>query len=129
MSKLNPTSSLKALFPLPIDCGFGVKVYPLSLGHYALLEKIDSFLIDGNHIPDELEVIRTFYICTHSAKEIIQNFERLDELSFEWADTIPPSINSNIANAIHKQIEIMTKVVPITDSKKKEVKTVVGMDS
>lgn len=121
MSKTNPEASIKALFPKSIDCGMGVEVKPLTLGHYALLEKVNSYLINGDHVPDSMEVIRTYYICTHSSKEVLENYDNLDESAFQWADSLPPSINSRIASAILEQIEAMSKVVPIVGDSKKKV--------
>ena len=117
----SPTSSINALFPEPIDCGFGVSVYPLTLAHYALLEKIDSYLVNGTHVPDSLEVVKTLYICTHSAKDVMANFKSLDADAFEWAEHLPPSANNIVAKAIIKQIEAMSKVIPVIggDDKKK----------
>lgn len=126
MSKSNPESSLNALFPEPIDCGFGVSVYPLTLAHYALLEKINSYLVNGDHVPDSIEVIKTLYICTHSAKETMVNFDSLEHDAFEWAEHLPPSANNIIVNAILKQIATMSKVIPVIgddDKKKLEAET------
>lgn len=125
MSKSNPESSLNALFPEVIDCGFGVKVHPLTLAHYALLEKINSYLVNGDHGPDSIEVIKTLYICTHSAKDVMANFENLEADAFEWAEKLPPSVNGLIGKAIIKQIEAMSKVIPVIgdDDKKKVVGT------
>lgn len=121
MSESNPKASLKALFPKPIDCGLGVEVMPLTLGHYALLEKIGSYLVSGDHTPDSMEVVRTYYVCTHSAKEVLADFDNLDARAFDWAETLPPSINAAIANAILEQIDAMSKVVPIVGDDKKKV--------
>lgn len=121
-----PKSSIDALFPEPIDCGFGVIVYPLTLAHYALLEKIDSYLVNGDHAPDSLEVVKTLYICTHSAKDVMANFKSLEADAFEWAEHLPPSANSIIVNAILKQIATMSKVIPVIDEgngKKKVAET------
>lgn len=123
----SPKSSIDALFPKPIDCGFDVRVYPLTLAHYALLEKINSYLVSANHVPDSIEVVKTLYICTHSARETMENFESLESLAFDWAEGLPPSLNTPIVEAIKKQIEAMRKVVPIVDGndgKKKVAETV-----
>lgn len=121
-----PKSSIDALFPEPIDCGFGVTVYPLTLAHYALLEKINSYLVNANHAPDALEVIRTLYICTHNSADVMRIFPDLDCTAMEWAETLPPMMNDRIVKAILKQIDAMSKVVPIVDEdtdKKKRAET------
>lgn len=122
MSKSNPVSGIKAMFPTPIQVGEGVYVYPLSLGHYALLEKINSYLVNGDHLPDSIEVIKTLYICTHSAREVLNDFDSLEERAFEWAERLPPAINGKIVSAIKEQIDAMMKVIPaIGDDSKKKV--------
>lgn len=110
-----PKSSITALFPKGIDCGFDVTVYPLTLAHYALLEKINSYLVNADHAPDSIEVIKTLYICTHSAKETMDDFSNLESLAFDWAENLPPSMNNIIATAIIKQIDAMSKVIPIIE--------------
>lgn len=115
----DPKSSINALFPEPIDCGFGVTVHPLTLAHYALLEKIDSYLVNADHAPDSLEVIKTLYICSHSAADVMTIFPDLDYKAMEWAENLPPMMNDIIAKAILKQIGAMSKVQPIIDDKKK----------
>lgn len=115
----DPKSSIDALFPEPIDCGFGVTVHPLTLAHYALLEKIDSYLVNPNHAPDSLEVIKTLYICSHCAADVMTIFPDLDYKAMEWAEKLPPMLSDIIAKAILKQISAMSKVQPIIDDKKK----------
>ena len=114
--------AIDALFPTPIEIGYGVTVYPLTLAHYALLEKINSYLIDGGHVPDAIEVVKTLYICTHPARETLADFDALADNAFEWAENLPPNATELITVAIRKQIEAMGKVVPITgDSDKKKL--------
>ena len=114
----NPKASVEALFPRTVDCGFGVRVYPLSLAHYAILEKMGSYLVLGGHKPDALEVVRTYYVVTHPAREVIADFDDLDELAFEWAEALPPAINERIAQAVIAQVDAMRRVVPAGDKKK-----------
>lgn len=121
-----PKSSINALFPEAIECGFGVKVYPLTLAHYALLEKINSYLIGGNSNPDSIEVVKTFYICTHPSKEVMADFDNLESNAFEWAETLPPMMHSIISEAILKQIDIMSKVSPVVDGDDGKKKLVTG---
>lgn len=107
----NPQASLKALFPQPIDCGEGVSVQPFSLATYALLEKIGSYVIKA-HEPDSLEVLRTFYICTHDARGIFREFAELDDKALEWAMKLSPQISGKITAAIAEQIRIVRGAMP-----------------
>lgn len=117
----NPKRSIDALFPKPIDVGFGVKVFPLTLAHYALLEKMHSYVVDGNHLPDGDEVLKTYYVCTHPADEVFADFEDLDVLAYDWASRLPPELATRIAEAIKSQIDAMAKVVPALDESKKKL--------
>lgn len=112
-------TEIKALFPAPIDLSFGVRVYPLTLAHYALLEKINSYLLNADHTPNQDEVLMTYYICTHESKTTLDNFPELKSEAYEWAENLPPCMVNEIANAIRMQIDAMKKVVPIISSKKK----------
>lgn len=117
---LNPKSALEALFPQSIDCGNGVSVRPFSLATYALLEKIGSYIIVP-HTPTQEEILKTLYICTHEAKKIFNEIDRLDELAFAWADTLPPYMLDIVTNAVLKQIETVRNAMPPakeTDAKK-----------
>lgn len=108
---LNPKPALEALFPQPIDCGNGVLVRPFSLATYALLEKIGSYIIVP-HKPEQSEILKTLYICTHSAKEVFRGFDKLDDLAFDWAETVPPYLLNTITEAVMKQIQTVRDAMP-----------------
>ena len=92
-----------------------------------LLEKIGSYLVCADHAPDSLEVIRTLYICSHSAADVMTIFPDLDYKAMEWAENLPPMMNDIIVKAILKQIDAMSKVSPVIgESKKKVNPTTVG---
>lgn len=117
---INPAPALNALFPQSIDCGNGVVVKPFSLATYALLEKIRSYIIIP-HQPSQEEVLKTFYICTHDARDTFKRFDELDALAFDWAETVPPYLIDTITEAVLKQVEIVKNAMPPakeTDAKK-----------
>lgn len=124
MSESNPKTALAAIFPTLITICEGVSVYPLTLAHYALLEQINSYLVNGDHQPDAMESVKTMYICTHDAREIFEKFNNLDDEALEWAQQLPPGLTYPIMDAIKVQIDKMAKVVPyISDVKKKVAET------
>ena len=122
---VNPKAAIEALFPQPIDCGEGVEVKPFSLATYALLEKIGSYIIFP-HEPTQEETLRSLYICTHDAKEIFKNFDKLTELAFEWASTIRPSMVNTITDAVLKQINLVKNATPPEDDQKKTLQATAG---
>ena len=107
----NPKAALDALFPQSIDCGEGVEVKPFSLATYALLEKIGSYVIFP-HDPSQEETLMTFYICTHDAKGVFKDFDRLTDLAFEWASKLTPSMVGKITRAILEQIRVVRGAMP-----------------
>ena len=108
---VNPKAAIEALFPQPIDCGEGVEVKPFSLATYALLEKMGSYIIFP-HEPDQEETLKSLYICTHDAKQVFKDFDRLGELSFEWASKLTPRMVNAITDAIYKQISVVKSAMP-----------------
>ena len=108
---VNPKAAIEALFPQPIDCGEGVEVKPFSLATYALLEKMGSYIIFP-HEPDQEETLKSLYICTHDAKEVFKDFDRLGELAFEWATSLRPAMVNTITDAILKQVDAVKKAMP-----------------
>ena len=108
---VNPKAAIEALFPQPIDCGEGVEVKPFSLATYALLEKMCSYIIFP-HEPDQEETLKSLYICTHDAKQVFKDFDRLGELSFEWASKLTPRMVNAITDAIYKQISVVKSAMP-----------------
>ena len=108
---VNPKAAIEALFPQSIDCGEGVEVKPFSLATYALLEKMGSYIIFP-HEPTQEETLRSFYICTHDAKEVFKDLDKIDELAFEWASKLTPKMVKTITEAIFKQINVVKEAMP-----------------
>lgn len=108
---VNPKAALDALFPQSIDCGEGVEVKPFSLATYALLEKIGSYIIFP-HEPTQEETLKSLYICTHDAKQVFKDFDKLDELAFDWASGLRPAMVNTITEAILKQVDAVKKAMP-----------------
>lgn len=108
---VNPKAAIEALFPQSIDCGEGVEVKPFSLATYALLEKMGSYIIFP-HEPTQEETLKSLYICTHDAKEVFKNFDKVGELAFEWASTLRPVMVNTITDAILKQVAAVKKAMP-----------------
>lgn len=108
---VNPKAALDALFPQSIDCGEGVEVKPFSLATYALLEKIGSYIIFP-HEPTQEETLKSLYICTHDAKEVFKDFDKLVDLAFDWASGLRPAMVNTITEAILKQINVVKEAMP-----------------
>lgn len=108
---VNPKAAIEALFPQSIDCGEGVEVKPFSLATYALLEKMGSYIIFP-HEPTQEETLKSLYICTHDAKQVFKDFDKLVDLAFEWASKLTPKMVTVITDAIYKQISVVKSAMP-----------------
>ena len=121
MSAANPRKGISALLPRTIEVGGGYAVRPLSLGMYAILERIKSPMLDSGAHPDALELVPTLFALTHDPLESLSG--NLFEKSVAWADEVDPKMLVRIRDAAAKQIAAMTDVIPEADPKKKEVTT------
>lgn len=126
MSEANPRKGVAALLPRTIEVGGGFYVKPLSLGMYAILERIKSPMLDSEANPDTLEIVPTLYVLTHDPMESLSG--NLFEKSVAWADTVDPGMLVRIRDAAVRQIAAMTDVIPEA-AKKKEVTTAGSSDT
>lgn len=124
----NPKKAIAALIPAPITTATGQVVRPLSLGVYALLERIDSpMLLPADAPPgDMLDLIPSLYILTHDAYEVYQTIGDIDRLAMEWATTLPASVIEEIESAASRQISAMLDVISDEGSNKKKADTTAG---
>ena len=116
MSKGNPRKAMSALLPLPIRCGDGVTVRPMTLGMWAALERIGSPLVSGKEPKDALELIPSLYLLTHDPREVFRG--NVLDLAMQWADTVPVSVMGEIQRACYRQMNATFDVVPEEDLKK-----------
>lgn len=110
MSKANPKKAMAALLPLPLDCGNGVAVRPMTLGMWAALERIGSPMVTGKDAKDALELLPSLYLLTHDPREVLRG--DFVAASLAWADTVPVSVLENIQKACAKQMNAVFDVIP-----------------
>ena len=110
MSKANPRKAMAALLPLPIRCGEGVTVRPMTLGMWAALERIGSPLVTGEEPKDALELIPSLYLLTHDPREVFAG--NVLDLAMQWADTQPVSVMADIREAAYRQMNAAFDVIP-----------------
>lgn len=129
-SKQNFTECLDAIFkPETIKLDYGIKVYPLTLAHYSLLEKVGSFVITGTQPTNDIEIYKTMYICCHESKEVYENLESIDEKALEFADNLPPYMMAPIVSAITDQIKLMIDLIPTDGEDKKKLNPTAGFQA
>lgn len=110
MSKANPRKAVAAMLPLPLECGGGVEVRPMTLGMWASLERIGSPMVTGKEAKDALELIPSLYLVTHDPREVLRG--DFFDAAMAWADTVPATIIEEIHRACARQMNTVFDVVP-----------------
>jgi hypothetical protein len=83
MSKANPVKAVAALLPRPIPT-VGGTVRPLTLGVYAILERISSPLLVAGAEPSPMDLVPSLYVLTHDPADALSG--DLFAKSLAWAD-------------------------------------------
>ena len=122
MSESNPVKAMCALIPEPITTPEGVVVRPLTLGVFALLERIKSpTLVECK--TDTLALIPSLYVMTHGPAYVLAHLANLEAVSVAWADTLPPQAVGAIEAAATVQIRRMIDVIASESDGKKKATT------
>jgi len=124
MSRANPRKAMAALIPLPLDCGEGIVVRPMTLGMWAALERIGSTLVTGNEPSDTLELIPSLFLLTHDPRMVLRG--DLLDVAIAWADTVSVGAMARIKDACYRQMNAFFDVLPEVEKKKGSPETTAG---
>ena len=122
----NPKAAIDALLESTVQAG-ALKVYPLTVARYALLELIESPLVvlDGRRLT-VIDVIPTIYVMTTEASKLSKynsrNLDKLKEDAFEWAeDGITAASVPLVVNMLAQKLLDLRRIAPeeVVDNKKK----------
>lgn len=126
MAGENPTSAIDAILEEDKEIGNnGLRIYPLTLGRYALLELVKSPLINKETEFSTLTLIPTFYIMTREVSELkgfnSRNIEELEQKSMEWAETQTIENSNELLDELVQKFNLVQRVKPDVeeDTKKK----------
>ncbi len=114
MSRTNPRKAIDALTPSTISAD-GVALAPMTLGMWAVLEKIGSPLLTGEDV-DTLSWLPTLYLLTHDPREALM--PGLADKSLEWANGQPVTVVDAIRSAAMRQMGVVEDVLPQVEKKK-----------
>lgn len=126
MANENPKSAIDAILEDDKELESGVRIYPITLGRYALLELVKSPLIDKDTPFSTITMIPTFYIMTRDFTELrgfnSRNIEELEMAANEWAENQTIEASSEILNEIIAKFALLNRVKPdvAEDTKKKD---------
>lgn len=122
----NPKAAIDALLESTVQAG-ALKVYPLTVARYALLELIESPLVvlDGRRLT-VIDVIPTIYVMTTEASKLSKynsrNLDKLKEDAFEWAeDGMTAASVPLVVNMLAQKLLDLRRIAPeeVVDNKKK----------
>lgn len=122
----NPKAAIDALLESTVNAG-ALKVYPLTVARYALLELIESPLVvlDGRRLT-VIDVIPTIYVMTTEASKLSKynsrNLDKLKEDAFEWAeDGMTAASVPLVVNMLAQKLLDLRRIAPeeVVDDKKK----------
>ena len=103
-----------------------VKVFPMTIRRYAILEKLDSPFIDPNVDFQINTIIPTAYVmCTSKDKlrEYKSNdIEKLIQDSYDWSEDLEVNDIPDMVKAITKQLNDMNKASPDQAQQKTDTK-------
>lgn len=125
MSAANPEKAMRALLPEPIATPSGVTVAPLTLGRYAILERLASPMLTGEPA-DALALLPTLWALCGDPAAVLAALADPMPAAVAWADTLPPDAIGDISRAAREQVARMLDVIGQESAKKKGEGTTAG---
>lgn len=122
----NPKAAIDALLESTVEAG-ALKVYPLTVARYALLELIESplVLLKEKEL-SVVDVIPSIYVMTAEASTLSKynsrNIDKLKEDAFEWAeDGMTAASVPLVVNMLAQKLLDLRRIAPeeVVDDKKK----------
>lgn len=122
----NPKAAIDALLESTVNAG-ALKVYPLTVARYALLELIESplVLLKEKEL-SVVDVIPSIYVMTAEASTLSKynsrNIDKLKEDAFEWAeDGMTAASVPLVVNMLAQKLLDLRRIAPeeVVDDKKK----------
>lgn len=123
----NPKSAVDAILEEDKKLKNGMRIFPITLGRYALLELVKSPLVDKDTQFSTMALIPTFYIMTREVSELkgfnSRNVEELEEKAMEWAENQTMSDSREILDELLQKFNLVQRVKPdvAEDTKKKDL--------
>ena len=122
----NPKAAIDALLESTVQAG-ALKVYPLTVARYALLELIESPLVLLKEKKlSVVDVIPSIYVMTAEASTLSKynsrNIDKLKEDAFEWAeDGVTAASVPLVVNMLAQKLLDLRRIAPeeVVDNKKK----------
>lgn len=117
----NPTIANEAITSGPREVA-GIKIYPVTLARYALLELVKSPFLCKDEDFTIYNLVPSFYIMSQE-KEALKGYSRstisgLVDKAMEWAESLEPKCVSPVIDSIAEELGLIKKVQPSTPEDK-----------
>ena len=121
----NPKTAIDTILNTETEICEGIKVFPVTLARYALLELVESPFVTPDTKFTINNLVPSFYIMCVPIDMLkginSKNLDKLNEQALAWAETLPSKSIDKLIPAIMEELGLIKKVSPNTgddDSKK-----------
>ena len=121
----NPKTAIDTILNTETEICDGIKVFPVTLARYALLELVESPFVTPDTKFTINNLLPSFFICCAKIDDLkginSKNLDKLNEQALAWAETLPNKAIDKLIPAIMEELGLIKKVSPNTgddDSKK-----------
>lgn len=121
----NPKIAIEAIVDGEKKIG-DLKVYPISIGRYALLELVESpFVVKGQDFK-VCNLVPSFYIMCSPKEDLTgytrKNTDTLVEKAMEWSEDLDTDLVPSLIDKIAESLGLLKKVSPSSSEKAGESK-------
>ena len=121
----NPKTAIDTILNTETEICEGIKVFPVTLARYALLELVESPFVTPDTKFTINNLVPSFYIMCVPIEMLkginSKNLDVLNQRALEWAETLPNTVIDKLIPEIMEALGLIKKVSPNTgsdDSKK-----------
>src|SRR5574344_430020 len=97
-----------------------IKIYPITLARYGLLELIDSTFVKTDKMFNLMNIIRSLYIMNQPIEVLkkyrIRNIEEIYEDATLWSETLIPEQIGVMITEVEDKLKTMFQVAPETST-------------
>ena len=112
----NPKTAIDTILNTETEICDGIKVFPVTLARYALLELVESPFVTPDTKFTINNLVPSFYIMCVPIDMLkginSKNLDKLNEQALSWAETLPSKSIDKLIPAIMEELGLIKKVSP-----------------
>ena len=114
----NPKTAIDTILNTETEICDGIKVFPVTLARYALLELVESPFVTPDTKFTINNLVPSFFICCAKIEDLkginSKNLDVLNQRALEWAETLPSKVIDKLIPEIMEALGLIKKVSPNT---------------